>query len=208
MNAIERLRPEIRPLDAEWSASTLEAILAGHDGADRGAVRPRRSRARLVLVAAATLAVAGLVVVVVPGLGTTAAYSVQEGNAGTITVEVRRLEDAEGLEAELAKHGVTADITYVPDRQECAPGRYVPVVRRLPGLGLTMGSDLLRVTLPPGSIRAGETFVLAVSGEAIPPQSEPDDDGVIDGGGFAGWTDFNVTAGPVRPCEPTSGGSP
>ncbi|QWF23030.1 hypothetical protein KM427_04670 [Nocardioides sp. LMS-CY] len=206
MNSIERLRPEIRPLDAEWSASTLEAILAGPTVADRRAVPPRRSRARLILVAAATVAVAGLVVVVVPGLGTTAAYSVQEGNSGTITVEVRRLEDAEGLEAELAEHGVTADITYLPDRQTCAPGRYVPVARRLPGLGVTMGSDLLRVTLPPGSVRAGETFVMAVSGEAIPPQSEPDDDGITTRGGFAGWTDFNVTAGPVRSCEPVGAG--
>lgn len=162
---------------------------------------PRFSRPRLVFGGAATVAAAAAMVVVVPGLGNTTAYSVQEGNSGTITVEVQRLEDAEGLEAELAKHGVDADITYLPDRQECAPGRYTPVDRSLSGMGVAMGTDLLRVTLPPGTVRDGETFVMAVSGEDIPPSSaEPSRDGITDMGEFTGWTDFNVTAGPVRPC--------
>ena len=128
----------------------------------------------------------------------------QEGNSGTITVEVNRLENAEGLEAELAKFGVRADITYLPDKQECAPGRYAPVDRRLSGMQVSMGADLLRVTLPPGAVRDGETFVMAVSGEAIPPSAEPSQDGITDMGGFSGWTDFNVTAGPVRPCTVVS----
>jgi len=166
------------------------------------AVRPRFSRPRLLLGAAATVAAAAAMVVVVPGLGNTPAYSVQEGNSGTITVEVQRLEDAEGLEAELAKFGVKADITYLPDRQECAPGRYTPVDRTLSGMVVTMGSQLLRVTLPPGTVRDGETFVMAVSGEAIPPSSsEPSQDGIIDMGGFSVWADFNVTARPVQSCR-------
>jgi len=167
----------------------------------QSAVRPRFSRRRLLLGAAATVAAAAAMVVVVPGLGSSTAYSVQEGNSGTITVEVQRLEDADGLEAELAKYGVDADVTYVPDRQECAARRYEPVDRSLSGLGVTMGAELLRVSLPPGTVRDGETFVMAVSGEAIPPSSlEPSQDGIIDMGGFSGWADFNVTAGPVQPC--------
>ena len=151
-------------------------------------VRPRLSRPGLFLGLAAAAAAA--MIVVVPGLGTTAAYSVQEGNSGTITVEVQRLEDADGLEAELSKYGVTADITYLSDRQECAPRRYTPVDRSLSGMQVSMGSDLLRVTLPPGTVRDGETFVMAVSG-----------DSVVDRGGFTGWSDFDVTAGPVQPCS-------
>lgn len=163
--------------------------------------RPRFSRPRLLLGAAATAAAAAVMVVVIPGLGTTTAYSVQQGNSGTITVEVNRLEDAEGLEAELARVGVKADITYLPDKQECAPGRYTPVNRTLSGMRVAMGADLLRVTLPPGTVRDGETFVMAVSGQAIPPSSEQSQDGVTDMGGFGGWTDFNVTAGPIQPCR-------
>jgi hypothetical protein len=162
--------------------------------------RPRFSRPRLLLGAAATVAAAAAMVVVIPGLGTTTAYSVQEGNSGTITVEVHRLEDAEGLETELAKVGVRADITYLPDRHECAPGRYTPVDRPLSGMQVSMGADLLRVTIPPGAVRDGETFVMAVSGETVPPSTEPSQDGITDMGGFGGWTDFNVTGGQVRPC--------
>ncbi len=186
------------PLDSFESA--LLTRLREHVD-QQATTRPRPSRRRLLLAAAGTVAAAAAMLVVVPGLGSTAAYSVQEGNSGTLTVEVHRLEDAEGLEAELARHGVAADITYLPDRQECAPGRYPPVDRSLPGMQVSMGSELLRVTLPPGTVRDGDTFVMAVSGEAIAAtSSEPSQDGVIDMGGFSGWADFNVTAGPVGPC--------
>lgn len=170
-------------------------------------VRSRLSQPKfLVGAAAAAVAAAAVVLVVVPGLGTTAAYSVQEGNAGIITVQVQRLEDAEGLEAELSKYGVDANITYLPDKQECAPGRYTPVDRSLSGMQVSMGSELLRVTLPPGAVRDDETFVMAVSGQGVPPSSsEPSEDGVIDLGGFAGWADLNVTAGPVEPCTVVPG---
>ncbi len=57
MNTIERLRPDLRPLDTEWSATTLEAILSSHVPAS-----PRRSSngRRLALVGAATAAMLGV----------------------------------------------------------------------------------------------------------------------------------------------------
>ena len=42
---------------------------------------------------------------------------------------------------------------------------------------------------------------MAVSGEVIPPSTEPSQDGVRDDGGFSGWTEFDVAAGPVQPCK-------
>lgn len=187
------------PLDSFESA--LLARLRDHVD-QQPASTSRFSRPRLLLAAGATVAAAAVMVVVIPGLGTTAAYSVQEGNSGTITVEVHRLEDAEGLEEDLAEYGVKADVTYLADRQECSPGRYTPVDRSVSGMGISMGSELLRVTLPPGTVRDGETFVMAVSGEAIAPSSsKPSQDGITNEGGFRGWTDFDVTAGPVQPCR-------
>ncbi|CAN5620771.1 hypothetical protein BH10ACT10_BH10ACT10_10060 [soil metagenome] len=166
------------------------------------AVPPRPTRRRLLLGVAPVVAAVAVLVVVVPGLGAARAYSVQEGNSGTITVEVRRLEDAQGLEALLARSGVRADITYVPGGQQCAPGRYTPVERTLSGMGISMGTNLLRVTLPAGTIRDGERLVMAVSGVAVPaPTSEPSEEGVTDGAGFSGWADVSVTAGPVQPCR-------
>lgn len=176
--------------------SALLTRLRDHVDQQRTAA-PRSSRIRLMVAGVATVAAAAAMVVVVPGLGSTAAYSVQEGNSGTITVEVHRLEDAEGLEDALATHGVVADVTYLAARQECSPGRYVPVDRVLAGLAVSMGSELLRVTLPPGTVRDGETFVLAVSGGG----------GGTSGAEFAGWTDADVTAGPVQPCAAVPGGA-
>lgn len=94
-------------------------------------------------------------------------------------------------EAALAKHGIAADVTYLPEREECAPGRYTPVQRPLSGMRVSMGSERLRVTLPPGTVRDGETFVMAVSGETT-----------VADGSFSGWTEFDVTAGPVGACRP------
>lgn len=164
------------------------------------------SRRRRVLLSAAAVAAAGTALaVVLPELGTPAAYSVQEGNSGTITVEVQRPEDAAGLESALAEHGIKADITYVPHSKECTPGRYTPVDRELSGMQLEIGGQRLRVTLPPGTVRDGETFVMAVSGEATAPLSEPNEDGAWTMEGYRSWTEFDVTAGPVKPCETVPG---
>lgn len=165
-------------------------------------VSPRAPRRRQILLTAAALAVvASGLGVVVPQLGTEAAYSVQEGNAGTINVEVRRLEDAAGLEAALAEYGIKADVMYVAGGQQCAPGRYTPVDRRLSEMQVTIGPERLQVTLPPGTVQQGETFVMAISGEAIAPETEQDEDGSWISDGYRSWTSFDVTAGAVQPCE-------
>lgn len=57
MNTIERLRPDARPLDAEWSASTLEAILSSQ--VPESPHRNSKAR-RFALVGAATAAILGV----------------------------------------------------------------------------------------------------------------------------------------------------
>jgi hypothetical protein len=146
--------------------------------------RPRRTIAAIAGAAAAAVAA----VVLVPGLGTSAAYSVQEGNSGEVVVEITRPEDAAGLEQALADHGIAADVTYLPDLATCAPGRYVPVAREV-GLSLAMGRDLVRVTLPPGAVRDGETFVMVWS---VEPAGEH---------GTAASVVADVTADPVGACQ-------
>lgn len=158
---------------------------------------PRRTR-RAVVAMAGVAATAVVGVLLVPGLGSTAAYSVQEGNSGEIVVEVSRPEDAAGLERQLADHGVAADVTYLAWPQECAEDRYIEVPQeRMTGMGMSVGKDLLRVTLPPGAVRKGDTFVMSLSYRTIP--------GSGDGLEFAtGETSvsFGVAAGPVAPCDP------
>jgi len=170
---------------------------------------PRRSRGprRLALTAGAVAAAAtGLLLI--PGLGTSPAYSVQEGNAGEIIVEINAPTDASGLQRALQEHGIAADITYLPELQTCAPGRYVEVDRSLSGLTTSIGSESIGVTIPPGAIRDGETFVLSWS---VLPMSQAEldalntqitqDGGTTTEGAHATLT-AGVAAGPVQPCTP------
>lgn len=169
---------------------------------------PGRRRTRPPLAVAAAVAAAAVVgVVVVPGLGTAPAYSVQEGNAGEIVVEVNRPEDATGLEQALGERGVAADITYLPDLQECAAGRFAEVDREV-GLSLSIGEDLVRVILPPGAVRDGETFVMVLSVEAMTQDElaevpEQEDQRVVEG--TSSSVSAEVASGPVRPCQPATG---
>ena len=164
---------------------------------------PVRTRRRALALAAGVAAAAVLGVVLVPGLGSTPAYSVQEGNAGEVVVEVNRPEDAAGLERALEEHGIAADVTYLPALRTCAPGRFDEVDREV-GLSLAIGEDLVRVTLPPGAVREGETFVMALSvvpftDEQIAEVSEREGQRVVDGASSS--VSAEVASGPVGPCE-------
>ncbi len=159
-------------------------------------------------VAAGVAATAVVGVVLVPGLGPTRAYSVQEGHAGTIEVQINRPHDAAGLERALEEHGIAADITYLPDLQECAPGRFAEVAREV-GMSLQIGQEMVKVTLPPGAVRDGETFVMVLSVEAM-TQDELSDLEEREGQRIVEGTRSSVTAevatGPVGACEVVAAG--
>lgn len=171
-----------------------------------GARQSRRPR-RLVMTAAA-VAAAATALLIIPGLGTSPAYSVQEGNAGEIVVEINAPTDASGLERALQEHGIAADITYLPELQTCAPGRYVEVDRPLSGLTTMVGSESIGVTIPPGTIREGETFVLSWSilpmrqAELDALNSQIAEDGGTTTEGAHVTLTAGVAAGPVQPCTP------
>lgn len=167
----------------------------------------RRSRRRYLLTAAAVAATAGGLLFV-PGLGTQPAYSVQDGNAGEVIVEINRPEDAAGLQSALAAHGIAADITYLPELQKCADGRFTQVDHSISGLTVSVGSESVGVVIPPGTVRDGETFVfswsvlLMTQEELEALDAEHGEPGVISVSGGHISTDFGVAAGPVAPCEP------
>lgn len=161
----------------------------------------RRRPPRLLLAGIATVTAAVVGVIFVPGLGSTPAYSVQEGNAGAIEVQVNRFEDAAGLEQALAAYGINADITYVPNGGACAPGRYVPIESGSGGISLSLGIDQFRVTLDPGTVRDGEILVIDASLVELPDSVEPGT-GLLDTGGIQVVVDAAVTQGPVPKCSP------
>ncbi|MEO3808832.1 hypothetical protein ABGB17_07495 [Sphaerisporangium sp. B11E5] len=101
----------------------LKAEMA--ERATREAARgPRRFVTPLRLGAAAALAAVAVSVPLVLG-GGAAAYAVTRNPDGTLTVTVKELQDAKGLQATLNAQGVRSDVTYTPRDKKCAPGRFV-----------------------------------------------------------------------------------
>lgn len=195
---------ELDPFESRLLAELRREVAAR---ATVATATPRRTRRRALAVAAGVAATAVLGVVLVPGLGTTRAYSVQEGNAGEVEVEVHRPEDAAGLEQALEDRGIAADITYLPDLQQCAEGRFTEVAREV-GLSLSIGEDLVRVTLPPGAVRDGETFVMVLSVEAMTQDelaevAEREGQRVVEG--TSSSVSAEVASGPVGACEVVPG---
>ena len=73
-----------------------------------------------------------------------------------------------------------------------------------------IGALDISVTLPPGTVREGETFVLTWS---VLPMSANDMKALEFGGfkvkdGFRTTVEFDIAAGTVQPCEPISAASP
>lgn len=166
---------------------------------DRPAAPPvlrARRRGPWAVAASAAVAVA-VAVVLVPTLQAEPAWAVSRSGDGRVEVQVNRIEDAAGLERELAAQGITADVTYVPGGGRCAPDRYAPLDS--PGLAVTVGSDhSFHVTLPPGTVPVDGLLVVAASFVPLPDVHH--DDHTSDVGGFRSWVDVGVTTGPVTPC--------
>lgn len=168
--------------------------------------RRPQPRSRGGLLIAAGSAAAATAFVIVPALQPSPAFSVGEGNAGEITVEITRPEDAAGLERALAERGINADITYLQDLQMCSPGRYLETERATPGLMTSISERSIAVTIPPGSVRDGETFVfvwsvLPMTEDEIRNQNTDLPDGTTTVSGFHSHVDFAVASGPINPCE-------
>ncbi|MEV4242363.1 hypothetical protein AB0J63_03025 [Streptosporangium canum] len=86
--------------------------------------RRRRTGHRVFLgVAAAGIAAAAAIAVpLVTGTGSPA-YAVSKNADGTISVQINEFKDADKLEQDLGKMGVTADVTYLKLKKACAMDR-------------------------------------------------------------------------------------
>lgn len=180
---------------------------ASHRPTERDRATRHGLRRPLIVIAVAAAAIAVVGALLLPGLGASPAYSVGEGNAGEIRVEINRPEDADGLERALEEHGIPADITYLSNLQTCAPGRYEAVPRRAEGLMASIGERDIAVVIPPGTVRDGETFVLTWSVVPASADVAVEEFGDAPGwppanSGFAASVEFDVATGPVAPCRP------
>jgi hypothetical protein len=154
--------------------------------------RPARPRRRLVLATAGAGLVAAGLVLGLPAMNSdrTAAHAITSNDDGTLTITVNRLEDPEGLERDLAAHGITADVSFAPPGKMCRPfperfQRQADEVHEV-FLGVNRGDDPLVVY--PDDL-AGKTLVIEGS---ISEGTTVQDEVFI-------FSQYAV-AGPVGPC--------
>ncbi|HTE62715.1 MAG TPA: hypothetical protein VK631_20335 [Solirubrobacteraceae bacterium] len=171
----ERLLTELRAVVAERPAPETVAPASAR----------RVPRARLVLAAGAVAATAAAVFVGTGGDPAATAYAVEKQSDGSVTVEVRSLRDAAGLQEKLRAAGIPAVVDYTPAGKMCREPR---------GRAATGGHGPMRVgvrhggsatfTIARGDVRAGQTLVITSSvGSAVSSLGT------------------QVVEGPVAPCE-------
>lgn len=164
----------------------LRAQASAH-GATAVVPAKRRRTRRLVALGATALAGAALVWSAT-GLGSSPAFAIEPDGDVTI-VTINRLESAEALEAALAEHGVTADVTFLPAGKDCAQGRYAPSTANADyypwkDADIDVADGKIRVAYSEDWKQKGQTLVLVAS---------------ITDGGFSGSLD--VTDQPVSECQ-------
>ena len=211
----ERLLAELREVVAERDT--------GRDTRrDTGGQAPSRrftGRSRLMAGAAAAVVAGAAVAFGVPLLagdaGTPAAYAVEPGADGRITVTINRLEDAEGLERQLAAHGVRARVAYTPDGKTCKEPWFTGSNRFVDFevMPFPTAEGAASVMFRPAELGDGRTLVIHNTGgvpdKNAPPTMEPEYQygisiasyGENGGPARAATIGIGVADGPVGPCE-------
>jgi hypothetical protein len=157
----ERLLAELRGLVVD-RGSDVEHRSSGHRG--RRLVRPRWRYAVAVGVAALVAGIGMTGLLSRYGDGTPAAYAVTRNANGSVTVEVRSLRDAAGLQRALRADGVPAVVFYAPPGKTCQHG-WVHNVRMSGRFATRVGGrdGVVRFTIQP-RIPPGDTLVITTSG--------------------------------------------
>lgn len=202
--------------DAEGRAA-LDRILADDRAAP--AVKPHRTRRRLVLGAAiATAAGAAVAIGGIPGTnhhGTPAAWAVTQNADGTVTVKISDYRDPDGLQRKLREAGLRADVVTLPP--SCVPRTRGSVFAAVegdtftppydPAAFITVNGVPLLVPTPysePEPIRAFE-----FRPSELPPQDTVTIGFPADGTGGAMGILLAHTGAGFRPCDVTyADGSP
>jgi len=193
-----RLRAELTTIVAERGAAQ-----AAHGATSATTTKPvwRQRNPRLVLASAAATALAAVALIVsASGSDTPAAFAVEAQPEGEITVEIRSLEDAKGLEEALDEAGVPASVNYLATGMTCKQPRFQAVpwpegaraikMAKVTGDGPFTFSGPLRFSISNNAVGPGQTLVITASANA--------------GGFFSAGTSVEIAEGAVASCEPVS----
>jgi hypothetical protein len=191
---------------------TVVSERAAHAATSTPTRAPRIGRRPLALAGGVVAAAAAVgVTVATVGGGTEPAYAVEPHSDGTVTVEIRALSDAGGLQSKLREAGVPADVTYLPWGKTCREPRFAAADQGPTSIGgpLTGGkassvsstkamggqasdppSASVTFTIDPSTLRAGQTLVITTSESADPTS-----------GRHMTQVGMATAVGAVAPCE-------
>lgn len=189
-----RLRAELTTIVAERAAQAAQTTT---NAATRSAWRRRDPRLALAGAAVTALVVVALIVSA-SGSDTSAAFAVEAQPEGQVSVEIRSLEDAKGLEEALDEAGVPASVNYLATGMACKQPRFRPApwpdgaraitMARVTGDGPFAFSGPLHFSISDDAVEPGQTLVITASASA---------DGL-----FSVGTKVEIAEGAVAPCEP------
>jgi len=191
-NFEERLLEELRSLVVARTSSAPE-----QPRATRRAWVASRPRRRLVVAGsiAAVLAVATGAGVPLFAGGASPAYAVSTNDDGTVTVVIKSLSDAAGLQANLRDAGIHAVVQYLPPGKACKQPWFTPAPpgNESPMMGGVehLSDDSTRFTIS-DNLPADETLVIMTQVGPEPNGSEAE-----------GPTSLAIALakGPVKECE-------
>lgn len=198
-----RLRAELRAIVAERGVSQVA-------GTTRSAWH--RPDPRLGIAAVTAIAIAAVVLIVsAGGNDTPAAFAVEARPEGEVAVEIRRLEDAKGLEEALTDAGVPASVSFLQAGMTCKEPRFqqapwpdesrAVIQAKISGTGPDRGppfvvSGPLRFSISREAVGPGQTLIIVASASAK-------GEGFFDPG-----TQVSLAEGTVSPCEPVPSSDP
>jgi hypothetical protein len=125
------------------------------------------------------------------GGGAAAAFAVEPQPEGLVSVEIRSLEDAKGLEEALDEAGIPASVNYLATGLACKEPRFRSVP--WPGgdralvSGPGSGEGPFVFSISPDAVGPGQTLVITAS-----PSPEV----------LLGVSQVEIAEGAVAPCEP------
>lgn len=154
---------------------------------------------RFALASVAVIVLAAVALIVsASGGDTSAAFAVEAEAEGEVSVEIRSLEDAKGLEEALGAAGVPASVNYLAPGMTCKEPRFQPApwpdgaraisMARVTGDGPFAFSGPLRFSISGDAVGPNQTLVITASASA---------DGL-----FGVGTKVEIAEGAVAPCEP------
>ena len=166
--------------------------------------RLRGARLGLSVSAVGTLTVVMILIVNAGGGGTSPAFAVEPNPEGMISVEIRSLDDAKGLEEALDAAGVPSAVNYLAAEMTCKEPRF----RQVPWPGDARALTQAKAEPESPQLAVSGPLIFSINRDAVGPGQTLVITASAGPEGFFGHNEAEIAEGTVAPCEPVPVSSP